>query len=141
MHPLLDIFMVWGLGMSYYRMSCYDWNIWICCIYFSCLFNYIRMVLNCETFVLKFGGGFGGRFLTDLLCGSISNDWKNTCVKSGKYPEELSTLISLIRVWNCWYNASTDRYYCVLVVGLNICWFNPKKIWILNQLTPGLLCK
>ena len=45
-----------------------------------------------------------------------------------KYTGGVLTLVSLVRVWNFYSNTPTDKYSCVLIFWLNLCWFNLKKI-------------
>ena len=77
--------------------------------------------------MLRIGGGFDSRLTIGLFCRSVVNDWKNICVKYDKCTGGLLTLISLMRSQNSCFNDSTDKYYCVNIVGLNVSWFDIKK--------------
>ena len=98
------------------------------------IFNYVK-------FVLKFGGGFGGRLLTDWICTYVLNYWKNTCVKYFKSPGGILTLITLISTCIHCFNASADRHSFVMVVWLNMHWLNLKKGLIYDSITSCFLTK
>ena len=63
-----------------------------------------------------------------FFCSFFVGTCENDCVEPGKYRERLLTLVLLMSACNRCFDASTNRYSCVQVVGFNVCWFSTKNI-------------